>query len=438
MSIEELRERITNELVLHEGNVADWQWTRTGLPNEARDLGIADFFRLVDDVSRGLNAQFGKILDLQAAIKKVATDSQRRLSDVQIGGFALNGERLGLSRAFVTEQWVPRLVAQLPSEESAIGVDRMNNVPTPAPAPLSTLPTSGTSAKAVPVQSGTLAETEDTMKQKVRDILDDYKEHIPAQAIRALFRAITYDEKSLADAVLAHLTTNFYASETEPQGSTLREKLTSTDWRNLIWWERQQQAQKANVPPPASLAPSGTLPNPATLPVSTKSSGWRDLLVALLIAGGLIGFVVVLIRSNSASTTKPDKQQIDNEQVETPIHKQPAARKSELQRKRDAKAARKQREIEQAQADADNKTPATNLPDDQAGTPTKEYDELFNDVGQYGERPARKDGQWGLWRKGKWMVLPVYDKIDVFREGRAHVSVNGNSYDIDRSGNRVR
>ncbi|RYF65777.1 MAG: hypothetical protein EOO39_24255, partial [Cytophagaceae bacterium] len=114
MSLDELRERIKNELVLHEGNVADWQWARTGLPTEATELGITDFLRLVDDVTRQLNPQFGKIIDLQTLIRKVGTDNQKKLSDVQIGGFALDAERLGLSRTFVIDQWVPRLMAQIP------------------------------------------------------------------------------------------------------------------------------------------------------------------------------------------------------------------------------------------------------------------------------------------------------------------------------------
>ncbi len=262
MTLDELRERIKNELVLNEGNVADWQWARTGLPAEATELGITDFLRLVDDVSRSLNAQFGKILDLQALIRTTAVDNQKKLSAVQIGGFALDAERLGLSRSFVAEQWVPHLLTKIPDppkEEPAkpgLSIDTPEpaankSVPAPAPVPVST---GGP-------PPGMLVETAETMQQKVRDILDDYKEHIPAPSIRALFRAINYDEKALADAVLAYLTANFYASEKEPQGATLREKLTSTDWRHLAWWDRPAPA--TNVPPssapqPPSPAGSGT------------------------------------------------------------------------------------------------------------------------------------------------------------------------------------
>lgn len=429
MSLDELRERIKNELVLHEGNVADWQWARTGLPAEATELGIPDFLRLVDDVTRSLNSQFGKILDLQALIRKVAVDNKKRLSDVQIGGFALDAERLGLSRTFVIDQWVPRLMAQIPdpSEAEAVKPASPPNQSTSSVATVSDVMNTGTSPLPVKEsgQPGTLVETAETMQQKVRDILDDYKEHIPAPAIRALFRAINYDEKALADAVLAYLTANFYASEKEPQGSTLREKLTSTDWRHLVWWDRP--AQPANVPESARPAPSTTPLPPATV-TPKSSSGWRDFLVALLIAGGLIGFVIVLVKSNG-SAPKKDADQTQTEQTDNSrADEEQTSERTQPKRKRKAKV--KPSVSQHSESEASSKAPVS---------PRNEpYDELLDDVGQYGERPARKDGQWGLWRKGKWMILPVYDEIEVYRDGRAHVTINGNSYDLDRQGDRIR
>ncbi|MEZ0611532.1 WG repeat-containing protein [Fibrella sp. WM1] len=411
MSLDELRERIKNELVLHEGNIADWQWNRTGLPTEARDLGITDFLRLVDDVARPLNAQFSKILDLQAVIRKIATDTQKRLSDVQIGGFALEAERLGLSRSFVTEQWVPRILAQLPDAES-----------TPHPVqPVA--PTRSTEPTPPPVSTPDAAEV---MRQKVRHSLDDYKEHIPAAVIRTLFRTIDYDEAKLAEAVLAYLRDNFYASETEPTGATLRDKLTSTDWRHLVWWENNPKqpavATTAPLPPPPVAAP--TPPQPA------GSTGLRDMLFALLIAGGLIGFVIFLIKSGKSPS---EEKQATTDRVDS------VARAERTQP--DERASRRPKKKRRT-------TNATPVPDTRANEPVRPstttsprdqpYDELLNDVGQYGERPAKKDGQWGLWRKGRWMVLPVYDAIEVYNDGRARVSINGNSYDIDRNGDRIR
>lgn len=426
MTLDELRERIKNEFVLHEGNVADWQWTRTGLPAEAAELGVPDFLRLVDDVSRPLNAQFGKILDLQTLIRKVATDNQKKLSDVQIGGFALDAERLGLSRTFVTEQWVPRLLAQIPdapTTESPFS----SSLPNTSAATTADVMGAGTLPSPVSAggQAGTSMETAETMQQKVRDILDDYKEHIPAPAIRALFRAINYDEKALADAVLAYLTANFYASEKEPQGNTLREKLTSTDWRHLVWWDRTAQA--VNVPKAATSVPASANPTSGTLPPVPKksSSGWRDFLVALLIAGGLIGFVIVLVKSNGSS--KEEKEPVQTEQVE---------RSSMEETSKPTKSKRKKRTKSKPEVTRNSDTEArATVPVSPREEP---YEVMLDEVGQYGERPAKKDGQWGLWRKGRWMILPVYDKIHVYREGRARVTVNGNSYDLDRNGDRIR
>ncbi len=271
------------------------------------------------------------------------------------------------------------------------------------------------------------------MQQKVRDILDDYKEHIPAPAIRALFRAINYDEKALADAVLAYLTANFYASEKEPQGATLREKLTSTDWRHLVWWDRPTQPATSPTLPVA--APASVNSAPATNvaePVTKKSSGWRDFMVALLIAGGLIGFVLVLVKSSGSSTKKEDES-AQTEQVKSRDSDQvPTKKSTKSKKKRQTEASStKQRDVKENK-DTEATATAPVSPRDEP------YDELFEDVGQYGERRAKKDGQWGLWRKGRWMVLPVYDKIEVYKEGRARVSINGNTYYIDRQGDRIR
>jgi hypothetical protein len=146
------------------------------------------------------------------------------------------------------------------------------------------------------------------------------------------------------------------------------------------------------------------------------------MLLALLIAGGLIGFVIFLIKSGQsgpASGTSAGQEQVD----------------SSTRSEQPAKPRRKKKRRTET---TDNETNTRSTPTPE--TPPREelYDELGSDVGQYGERPARKGEQWGLWRKNRWMVLPVYDHIEVFREGRARVTVNGNSYDIDRNGNRVR
>jgi hypothetical protein len=150
-------------------------------------------------------------------------------------------------------------------------------------------------------------------------------------------------------------------------------------------------------------------------------------MVALLVAGGLIGFVVILVKSTNSSA-KEERQPVKTEETRTDkqTRTQPKRKRS---RAADAKTKKQQ-------LDQNSDTEAT------ASAPVRPreepYDELLDDVGQFGERPARKGGQWGLWRKGKWMILPVYDEIQVYKDGRAHVSVNGNSYDLDKNGDRIR
>ena len=434
MTQDDLRERIKHELVLHEGNIADWQWNRTGLPTEAAELGIADFPRLVEDVSRSLNTRFGKILDLQVAIQKAGADNDKHLSGLQIDLFAQDADRLGLSRAFVTEQWIPHILAKIPD---------VTPPTTPAAAPqnqpVHTVPVA---AASVPANG----ESAERIAQKVRDILDDYKEHIPANAIRGLFRAIDYDETTLAEAVKGYLSTSFYAAENEPVGQTLRDKLTSTDWRHLVWWDRPVSPPVPTQPIPtvgspiasSSATPTAALSTPA-LPVK-RSTGWRDFLVALLIAGGLIGFVLVLVRSQRESKTeqtetRPTSPSQVDESVR-PVPRQPGSNKERSRRlAREARATAEAAKLARTQASPKQPTDVagSKLADDY-----KPYDELLNDVGQYGERQARKGNQWGLWRSGKWLINPDYDDITVFDKDRATITNNGHSYEINRFGERVK
>ena len=432
MTQDDLRERIKHELVLHEGNMADWQWNRTGLPTEAAELGITDFPRLVEDVSRSLNTRFGKMLDLQMAIQKAGADNEKHLSGLQIDLFAQDADRLGLSRTFVTEQWIPQILAKIPDVTSAA-------TPTAAPQnePIHTVPVAVTSAPAN-------GESAERVAQKVRDILDDYKEHIPANAIRGLFRAIDYDETALAEAVKSYLSTNFYAAENEPVGQTLRDKLTSTDWRHLVWWDRPVSPPVPSQPIPIAgppVANSSTPNQPTVTPVLPKrSAGWRDFLVALLIAGGLIGVVVMLVRSQRGSQTgQTEMRQTDPPQVDEPVSPVPPRRESNRERSRrlakEARAAAEAAKLARTQA---SPKPSTDLTGNKPADAYKPYDELLNDVGQYGERQARKGNQWGLWRSGKWLIDPDYDDITVFNNGRATVTNNGHSYEVDRFGERVK
>ena len=432
MTQDDLRERIKNKLVLEEGDMPDYKWTRTGLPAEAAELGITDFPRLVEDVSRTLNTRFSKILDLQAGIKKAGAENEKHLSSLQIDLFAQDADRLGLSRAFVTEQWIPHILAQLPNAAEPTTSAAASATATPASIPSPPVP---------PGQSTNGgSQSAERMQQKVRDILDDYKEHIPANAIRGLFRAIDYDETALAEAVKNYLSANFYAAENDPVGQSLRDKLTATDWRHLVWWDRPASPPPAPAVAPVAATVTPAAPSVAPIPPAKKSTGWRDFFVALLIAGGLIGFVVMLVRSQRESKTdQAETQQTSPTQTDDSASSAPPRRETAKERRRrlakEARAAAEAAKLARTLATPEQPAKAATRTDMDAYKP---YDELLNDVGQYGERAAKKDGQWGLWRSGKWLIKPEYDDISVFNKYRATVHDNGSVYEIDKNGKRIR
>lgn len=243
MTLEELRERVKEEIILHEGDVADWEWQKKGLTTEATQLGLsADAFaRLVHQVSYSVQPDFGRILDLKERVIELATSQQNQLSPQDIRRLTEEGERMQMSRAFMTEKWIPDILADLPQS---------------APVPAITPPAPATVATpvATPVTPVSTSESTEKVRRKIKEILDDYDRHIPAQNLRFLFKAIDYDEQGLAREILAYLSEHFYASVKPPKGASLKEKLLSTDWRHLSWWEKETNESEA-APKPS--LPSG-------------------------------------------------------------------------------------------------------------------------------------------------------------------------------------
>lgn len=68
MTLEEIRERVKNKLIIHDGNIADWQWHNTELPKNALSIGIVDFLKLVDETAVKLNTNISKIVQLETEI----------------------------------------------------------------------------------------------------------------------------------------------------------------------------------------------------------------------------------------------------------------------------------------------------------------------------------------------------------------------------------
>jgi hypothetical protein len=70
--------------------------------------------------------------------------------------------------------------------------------------------------------------------------------------------------------------------------------------------------------------------------------------------------------------------------------------------------------------------------------PSASYNRILPERGQYGEQAAQKNGRWGLWRDGKWMIQPLYDDIGLFHDRRAAVTLDKQTFEIDYFGSRIR
>lgn len=450
MTIDELRERIKNQIVLHDGELADWQWPATGLPTEAAELGITDFRRLVNDVSRQLNSYFGRILDLKDKVSAQARKQQKKLSNGDIDDIVNEAERLTLSRGFVADQWIPGILKSIPDASPSnpapsLSVPPQTTYLSPTPSPLSahtTSPADSTAPGPVSSQEATSSASAD-IGQKVKDILDDYDRHIPVQALRTLFRAIGGDENTLAEAVQGYLSANFFSAEAEPKGQTLKEKLLSTAWRHLSWWEDKatppvQSDNKPVITPnqPDSIKatqaalghpmvdsnyqapPLAPKPPPPTQPRTNLSGLWGVLFAVVFLL-----IIYWLVKGGNKNPSSESKERIQTEQAEAPA-------KSRKTRKKRSKAADAPSTSEQRK-DEPRKTAA------KPAQAKPEYEELLDDVGQYSEQPARKNGRWGLWRNEKWFIKPIYDEVTVFEDGRATVTLGNVTFEIDRYGNKV-
>ena len=241
MTQEDLRERIKNELVLHEGNIADWQWNRTGLPAEATELGLPDFSRLVEDVSRSLNTRFSKILDLQAAIQKAGAENEKHLSALQIDLFAQDADRLGLSRAFVTEQWIPSILILIPDSKPSVVLDQLDSPTENAELTVSKTNTSDGEDQSV------LNKKSYTLRQEVYDNLAEYHEHVTAYAIRGIIASIDCKKETLAWYVHNYLSDNKFVAENKVRGTTFYTMTTSTDWWHPNLWTKRKLEIKSSI-----------------------------------------------------------------------------------------------------------------------------------------------------------------------------------------------
>ncbi|QHV95766.1 WG repeat-containing protein [Spirosoma endbachense] len=249
MTLTELKERIKEEVVLHEGDLKEWQWRRNGLLTEAEQDGIpsAEFMRLVNDVSYQLGGLFPRINALKSTAETYARADKKQLLPLHLDELVAEAERLTLSKNFVTKRWLPAILATIPDPPKSETVA----VPVQPPAPV-------TPPSVVPVVPTSLSR--DEVRRKVAAKLDDYKSQrtIPAWVLRDLLYAINGDESIVTEEIFSYLVSNFFKAAREPQGNTLRERLVSADWENVLF--------KVNPEPAPVVTPEPYRQEPSRIP----------------------------------------------------------------------------------------------------------------------------------------------------------------------------
>lgn len=336
MSLDELKERIKEEVVLREGDLFEWQWRQLGLMAQAEESGVSagEFLAMVNEVSRAVNPYFGRISDLKIKVTELARIGRKKLTDVQINQVVTEATRLQLLPGFVRERWIPAILAAVPEPVEPPAAEPTPAPPVPAPLtePAAVLPTPAVSAESTvspvrvntppPIPTPTASIDRDAVTRKVYQFLDDYEadQHIPARVLKPLFLATNFDETVLADAVLTYLSARFYAAETLTQGETLKDKLLSTDWRHLSWWESAAIVQAAPV----------IAPTVSKTPRQNGSSDTSVIGLSLLVVGLMIGGVWWTMRDKPAAqpTTIKPTERVAREPVAKPKTKRKRRAKS--------------------------------------------------------------------------------------------------------------
>ena len=307
MSLDELKERIKDEVVLREGDLFDWQWRQLGLVAEAEELGVpeSEFLAVVNDVSRAINPYFGRISDLKIKVADLARLQRKKLTDPQINQIVAEATRLQLLPDFVRERWIPAILSTLP-EPAPLPEEPVRTEPVVVPTNETSKPQPVLTPSSPPVPPVNVTATppvaalgidREAVARKVRQFLDEYvaDKLIPARVLKPLFLATNFDETVLADAVLSYLSANFYAAETAVKGESLKDKLLSTDWRHLSWW------YSTAVPTPAL-----TVIQPAR-PAQRKSSDFNVIGMAMIAVALLIGAVWWITMGRSTTVPPAEK-----------------------------------------------------------------------------------------------------------------------------------
>lgn len=214
-------------------------WQTSGYLSDAQAVGwsLPEAEKRAAEVVEEVAKNSVLFANINARIARMALPSRSQYRDQDTAQIVNAARSLNLSSNFVKDRWIPAQLAKIappPTPPDPIP-------PAPEPPVAASAPTNRydelldqvepARPDPVPITTSVTGETTESMRRKVTDSLNEYSDFIPAPAIRSLFRTISYDEVDLSVAIWNYLQINQYEAITEPTSGSLREKLTSTDWR---------------------------------------------------------------------------------------------------------------------------------------------------------------------------------------------------------------
>ena len=440
MNRDELLDRIKSEVILREGEIREHEWRQIGLLTEAVASGISerDFFQLVQDVSRKVDSDLPRITSLGTKIKEAAERSNRQLTEEDLKQFVSEAERLQLPRTFVEKKWIPQIISTVPItvvEETPFEEIRPLSTTRPvrsAPSVQHNKPASRP-VEIKPEQAGAI--------ERGKPVPNTYGSSQPP--IDQNFDQ-AYD--------LVQKATPKYTLDTllGPVGVTL----SNVDlWRNLL----NKSLKWAGIffglvwKVLAFITVSAFNAILAFGRLLGRAEFWRataSLIRVAIVVG--IGWWLWSWYSNKVSKAAPRPTNVAT------VISTKAPRHSKRHKKgkshnvnyslASTKAGAGIPAGSQPNVDGKGSLTKTNAPDsslsvaqsNQSAATSKQYDTILDRVGQFGERPAAKNGKWGLWVNDRWFIQPEYDEIDVFKNNVATVRLNGQLFNIGRRGNQIR
>ncbi|WP_138478001.1 hypothetical protein [Dyadobacter bucti] len=117
MTFEELRERIKEKVILEKGEIGHYQWEQWNIRSAASEIGILDsqFFILVREVTNTVS--FRVIEEVEEAIVLHAPQWKKQISTKDEEKIAAKAAKLAVSRAFLVDHWIPKVLQGLPEVE---------------------------------------------------------------------------------------------------------------------------------------------------------------------------------------------------------------------------------------------------------------------------------------------------------------------------------